>query len=361
MASPLDEADLRARVQRHLDAELAARAEALAPLGPDVTDLLDVVAALLAGGKRLRAAFLYWGLRAAGQPDSDAAVRCAAAMELLQAAALLHDDVVDDSDTRRGRPAAHRVLAARHAERGWDGDSDRFGVAGAILAGNLCLAWTDEVYAGCGLPAPDLHRGRPALDRMRTELMAGQFLDVVESVRPWSGVPEAERVARAERVIRYKSAAYSVQGPLLVGASVGGLSGEARTLLSDYALALGHAFQLRDDLLGVFGDPEVTGKPAGDDLREGKRTVLLAHALAGSPPAAVARLEARVGSPDLGDDDVAELRALITRSGAPDVVEGDIARLVADAHAALAAAPGLDPAGRSALGRLVAVATDRAT
>jgi geranylgeranyl diphosphate synthase type I len=359
VGSPLDEADLGPRVQRVLDDELATRARQLEPLGPDVVDLLDVVTDLLAGGKRLRAAFLYWGLRAAGLPDSEAAVRCAASMELLQAAALLHDDVMDDSDTRRGRPSAHRALAARHAERGWEGDADRFGLAGAVLAGNLCLTWTEELYAGCGLPEADLRRGRPCLDRVRTELMAGQFLDVVESVRPWRGVAAPERVARAERVIRYKSAAYTVQGPLLVGASVGGLGGAGRERLSDYALALGHAFQLRDDLLGVFGDPRVTGKPAGDDLREGKRTVLLAHALAGSAPAGARRLEALVGRPDLGTDEVEELRALLTASGAVGLLERDIARLVDEARAALAAAPGLTPQGREALDRLVAVATRR--
>ena len=145
MPTPLDTADLRRRVQECLDAELATQGEVLSELGPDVEDLLAAVSSLLRGGKRLRAAFLYWGHRAAGRPDSDALVRLASAMELFQAAALIHDDVMDDSDTRRGMPAAHRALATRHAERGWDGDEDRFGLAGAVLAGNLCLTWADGV------------------------------------------------------------------------------------------------------------------------------------------------------------------------------------------------------------------------
>ncbi|HET9021903.1 MAG TPA: polyprenyl synthetase family protein [Ornithinibacter sp.] len=360
MPGPLDSADLRRRVQACLDAELATQAEVLAELGPDVEDLLASVAALLRGGKRLRAAFLYWGHRAAGRPDSDALVRLASAMELFQAAALIHDDVMDDSDTRRGMPAAHRALAAHHAARGWDGDGDRFGLAGAVLAGNLCLTWTDEVYATSGLDAEDLARGRPMFDRMRTQLMAGQFLDVVESMRPWEGVDADERVERAGRVIRYKSAKYSVEHPLLIGATTGGLDASGLDALSRYGLDLGRAFQLRDDLLGVFGDPEATGKPAGDDLREGKRTVLLAHALAGAEAAGRTRLEQLVGRVDLDAGQVDELRAIIEGSGAVDLVEQEISRLAAEARAAVCEAPSVDPTAREALLELVDVATARA-
>jgi geranylgeranyl diphosphate synthase, type I len=357
--SVLDTADLRARVQSHLDAELAAQAEVLAELGPDVEDLLHAIGDLLRGGKRLRAAFLYWGARAAGLPDSEELVRLSSAMELFQAAALIHDDVMDDSDTRRGMPAAHRRLASRHADRGWAGDRDRFGLSGAVLAGNLCLTWTDEVYATCGLPAAALDRGRAVFDRMRTQLMAGQFLDVVESMRPWEGLGDDERVDRAGRVIRFKSAKYTVEHPLLIGALVGGMDDSGRGALSRYGLDLGRAFQLRDDLLGVFGDPEETGKPAGDDLREGKRTVLLAHALAGADGGSRERVEHLVGRADLGDGDVAELRDIINGSGAVDVLEDEIVRLAASARAALAAVPSVGAEARDVLDALVTTATSR--
>ncbi len=359
MPSPLDDSDLRRRVQECLDAELARQAGVLAELGPDVDDLLAAVTGLLRGGKRLRAAFLYWGHRAAGRPDSDALVRLASAMELFQAAALIHDDVMDDSDTRRGMPATHRALATWHAERRWEGDGDRFGLAGAVLAGNLCLTWTDEVYATCGLPQADLLRGRPVFDRMRSQLMAGQFLDVVESMRPWHGVRPEDRVERAGRVIRYKSAKYSVEHPLLIGATTGGLTQTGLSALSCYGLALGRAFQLRDDLLGVFGDPEQTGKPAGDDLREGKRTVLLAHALAGAGARAGARIEELVGRRDLDARQVEELRLVIEGSGAVRVVEDEITSLAGAAREALATASALEPRARAALGDLVDVATAR--
>jgi geranylgeranyl diphosphate synthase type I len=359
--SPLDDVDLRRRVQECLDAELAVQAEVLAELGPDVEDLLTAVADLLRGGKRLRAAFLYWGHRAAGRPDSDALVRLASAMELFQAAALIHDDVMDDSDTRRGMPAAHRALATRHSSRGWDGDEDRFGLAGAVLAGNLCLTWADSVYATCGLPEADLERGRSLFDRMRTQLMAGQFLDVVESMRPWHGVADDERVERAGRVIRYKSAKYTVEHPLLIGATTGGLDQAGLAALSRYGLDLGRAFQLRDDLLGVFGDPDETGKPAGDDLREGKRTVLLAHALAGTDDAGRTRLEALVGRPDLDGAQVDELRGVIGASGAVERLEHEIARLAGSAREALQGASAVDDTAREALLELVGIATARSS
>ncbi|HET6967737.1 MAG TPA: polyprenyl synthetase family protein, partial [Ornithinibacter sp.] len=325
----------------------------------DLAPLMDAIGDLLRGGKRLRPAFCYWGWRGAGGDDSPAIVSVAASLELFQAAALIHDDVMDDSDTRRGMPAAHRALATRHSERGWAGDGDRFGLAGAVLAGNLCLTWTDEVYATSGLPEADLARGRAVFDRMRTQLMAGQFLDVVESMRPWHGVPDAERVERAGRVIRYKSAKYSVEHPLLIGATTGGLDAVGLNALSRYGLDLGRAFQLRDDLLGVFGDPDQTGKPAGDDLREGKRTVLLAHALAGSGAGARGRVESLVGRPDLDGTEVDELRGIIEGSGAVAVLEDEITRLATSARAALADAPVLDPTAREALLELVEVATAR--
>jgi geranylgeranyl diphosphate synthase type I len=357
--SPLDSADLRQRVQDCLDAELAAQATVLAELGPDVDELVTSIAALLRGGKRLRAAFLYWGHRAAGRPDSDALVRLASSMELFQAAALIHDDVMDDSDTRRGMPAAHRAFATSHTARGWVGDGDRFGLAGAVLAGNLCLTWTDAVYATCGLSDADLDRGRAVFDRMRTQLMAGQFLDVVESMRPWAGLPAAERIERADRVIRYKSAKYSVEHPLLIGATTGGLDDAGLDALSRYGLDLGRAFQLRDDLLGVFGDPQATGKPAGDDLREGKRTVLLAHALSGLDLQGQERVESLLGRPDLDAAQVDELRATIQGSGAVARLEEEITRLAGAAEAALESATTLDREAHEALLDLVGITTAR--
>lgn len=326
-----------------------------------MTDLVDAVADLLAGGKRLRAAFLYWGYRAVGGPDSAALVRATGAIEMFQAAALLHDDVMDNSDLRRGRPTAHRAFTTLHTDAGWAGGSAAFGQAAAILAGDLCLNWCDEIFAGSGLPHDQLARSRPVFDTMRTQLMGGQYLDVLLAARDWTSLTHAERIEQCRTVIRYKSAKYSVEHPLLIGADAIGVPPTTRAALSRYGLCLGEAFQLRDDVLGVFGDPATTGKPAGDDLREGKHTVLVAHALEHGDAEDAALLRDALGRPDLTQAQVSSCRAALERSGALRRTEQMITQDCALARSALAEISGLDPLGRQALEDLVAISTARST
>lgn len=361
MPHPLDLADLRSRVQDRIDTELDRWEVELAEVGPDVADLTGPVRTLLQGGKRLRAGFAYWGWRAAGQDDHEGAISLAAAMEFFQAAALIHDDVMDDSETRRGQPAMHRALSRAHAERLWHGEPDRFGVAGAILAGNLCLGWCDDLFADSGLPPQALEATRPVFERMRGQLMAGQFLDIVTSMRPWHDLDDAERIERSRHVITYKSAKYSIEHPLLIGATAGGASQHDLDALSRYGVALGVAFQLRDDVLGVFGDPDVTGKPAGDDLREGKRTVLIARTLAGADDVASTQVDQWLGAPDLGTAEVEAFRELIISTGALEGVERDIAEGAAAARSALAEASGVPEPARTVLAELIDLTTARST
>ncbi len=356
---PLDGVDLRARVQDGLDQHIAHQRTVLAEVGPAVTDLVDAVADLLAGGKRLRAAFLYWGYRALGGPDSPELVRAAGAMEVFQAAALLHDDVMDNSDLRRGRPTAHRAFSTLHTDARWSGESAAFGRAAAILAGDLCLNWCDEIFAGSGLPQEHLARSRGVFDTMRTQLMGGQYLDVLLAARDWTSLTHAERIHQCRTVIRYKSAKYSVEQPLLIGADAMGVSPQTRAGLSRYGLWLGEAFQLRDDVLGVFGDPATTGKPAGDDLREGKQTVLVAHALEHGCPKDVALLHEALGRADLTQEDVGRCRAALERSGALRLTEQMVDDGCARARTALAETPGLTQLGRAALADLVGISTAR--
>jgi len=196
-------------------------------------------------------------------------------------------------------------------------------------------------------------------DRMRTQLMGGQFLDVLESARGWEDVPTDERIGRARRVIRYKSAKYTVEHPLLIGATAAGVGERDLQQLSAYGLDLGEAFQLRDDVLGVFGDPEQTGKPAGDDLREGKRTVLVAHALHGAGAAETAVVEKLLGLPDLDACGVDQLRAVITATGALDRTEERISELATSARGHLEAVAGLTGEGREMLDSLIDFSTAR--
>jgi geranylgeranyl diphosphate synthase type I len=226
----------------------------------------------------------------------------------------------------------------------------------------VCLTWCDELYATCGLPAAELARGRQLFDSMRTQLMGGQFLDLLESARGWDGLDLDARIASARKVIRFKSAKYTIEHPLLIGALVGGAPDGALAPLSDYGLALGEAFQLRDDLLGVFGDPEATGKPAGDDLREGKRTVLVAHALDAASDSQREIVESLLGRDDLEIGGVESIRQVLVDTGAVDRVESLITALADDAFRALDRARATDSYDASALDvleALVAVSTAR--
>jgi geranylgeranyl diphosphate synthase type I len=340
--------------------EFLDRQRALAAgIGGELLPAVDAAAALLAGGKRLRPAFCYWGWRGAGGADCPGILAAAAALELLHAGALVHDDVIDDSDTRRGGPTVHRHFAARHAAAGWRGPHAPFGKNIALLLGDLLQGWTDELFGGSGLPAAALARGRPVLDVMRTEVMWGQYLDLLEQAAG-SGT-----VAGALRVVTYKTAKYTIERPLHLGAALAGpgagMAGAGADLVrgyTGYGVPLGIAFQLRDDILGVFGDPAETGKPAGDDIREGKRTVLAALARERATPQQTAALDRLLGDPSVGADGVAEFRRLATGTGALAECEAMIGRYVTEAVAALDSAP-VTAEARTALADLAVAATAR--
>jgi len=258
---------------------------------------------------------------------------------------------MDASDTRRGRPATHRGFAAEHRGDRWRGDPEQYGASAAILLGDLLLSWSDELLRRCGLPLERVVAALDVFDRCRSEVITGQFLDVSVQARG-----EAD-VDAAMTVLRYKSAKYSIERPLHIGATLAGASEAQLAELSAFGLPLGEAFQLRDDLLGVFGDPSATGKPAGDDLVEGKRTVLVALALDAAPPADAARLDAALGSP-LTADQVEDLRRIIDVSGAHQQVEHVIGELAGHATAALDRAA-LDATARAVLLELATAATHR--
>ncbi len=353
-SSPLDVAGLRTRVQAEVDGVLAYQAGVLAVVSEDMTPMVDALTALLAGGKRLRPAFAYWGWRGAGgDPAQDeAALRASAGLEFLQACALIHDDVMDGSDTRRGLPSAHRRFAGVHRGAEWLGSPESFGVGAAILLGDLCLSWADEVLLTSDFPPETLRRAKAVYDEMRTELMAGQYLDLLEQARGGGSVE------RALRVVRYKSAKYTIERPLHLGAALADADQAVVRAYSGYGLPLGEAFQLRDDVLGVFGDPAETGKPAGDDLREGKRTVLVAIAVERSTPAQSAVIRRYLGDPGLDRTGVDALREIIDQTGALAHTETLISDLLETSLSALDTAD-LEPEAKDVLVGLAYAATRR--
>jgi geranylgeranyl diphosphate synthase type I len=260
---------------------------------------------------------------------------------------------MDASDTRRGRAASHRIFEAAHTDAGWDGNPQQYGAAAAILLGDLLLTWADELLRRCGLPLVEVAPALDMFDLCRSEVVAGQFLDVSVQARG------AADVETAMTVLRYKSAKYSVERPLHIGAALAGATAEQIEALTAFGVPLGEAFQLRDDQLGVFGDPEITGKPAGDDLVEGKRTVLVATTLAAAPAPEATVLDEALGTP-LTTAMVDELRRIITEAGADTAVERLIESLTSQSLTALETAP-LDGAAKGTLRDLAAAATRRTT
>jgi len=282
---------------------------ALERIGREIEDLVRV------GGKRLRPAFVYWGHRASGAAHDDGVFAAAGAVELLHTFALIHDDVMDHSQVRRGRPAVHAALAGAHIEEALVGDPGWFGVGGAILAGDLAFVWSDRLFDEAPLPAEHFDRARSVFTELRVEVMAGQYLDL-----RLAGLATAQE-SDALRVALLKSGRYTVTRPLQLGAAIGGGGPDLDEVLTGYGDAIGLAFQLRDDVLGLFGDPTQTGKGALEDLREGKRTLLVIRAMELSSPAAADALRGILGDPGLDEADADRARTIVRDSGALASVE----------------------------------------
>ena len=352
-------------VQKKLDQFCDAKRVELREISPDIEVIMDFTQSLLKGGKRFRALFAFWawrGYESAGKEltiDSPI-VGIASALEMFHAAALVHDDLLDQSDTRRGQPSIHKRFESLHIQKAFAGSSERFGVAGSVLVGDMMLSWSSELFGDALLKA-DHPRSEAAcraeFGKMRFEVMAGQYLDVLEE----NAAPTRDRseaVERANRVMLYKTAKYSLEAPLLIGSALSGATEAQRAGLSKFGIPLGLAFQLRDDVLGVFGDPEVTGKPAGDDLREGKRTVLTGLTLE-SVPASVGKLfEELLTSGELDPEQIEFMRNLIVESGALQKTEQLISEYSTRAIEALAGLE-IDDDARVALAHLANAVINR--
>ncbi|MGH3734778.1 MAG: polyprenyl synthetase family protein [Micromonosporaceae bacterium] len=352
--APIDNG-LRTGLQTALASFLTARRTELTAIDDGLEPVADALETfVLGGGKRLRPAFAYWAYRACGSDAGGELISAIASLELLHAGALIHDDVMDASDTRRGEPAVHRRFAGHHATARWSGQSELFGVSAAILLGDLCLVWSDEMFHGAGLPVERLAAARPYYDAMRTEVMAGQYLDVLSQARG------DESAAQAGKVARYKSAKYTVERPVLLGGALAGADDSVLKAFSGYGLPLGEAFQLRDDVLGVYGDPSQTGKPSGGDLREGKRTYLVAAAIEAANPPQRATLRELLGDPALTEDGVVTLQKIINNTGALARTEKRISELTSIALTALESVP-LQREAAAALRELATASVQRAT
>jgi geranylgeranyl diphosphate synthase type I len=319
-----------------VDGEIQYWGDADCELIDPLTALRDLV---LAGGKRLRPAFCHWAfLGAGGDPGDPLVVDAGAAIELLHTFALIHDDIMDGSSTRRGADTIHVTFEQRHTLCGWRGEARRFGEGVAILAGDLAFVYADKLLLGAPVDAVRV------FNDLRVEVNIGQYLDLVGTAKGNVGHDAAARISR------YKSGKYTVERPLHLGAALAGRLAELERPLSEFGLPLGEAFQMRDDLLGVFGDPSATGKPVGEDLREGKPTVLFATAIQLADPNAT-KVLGRYGASDIDDDEIAVLQEVLVGTGAVESVERAIDALVGEAFDALGHAP-LTAEARTSLAEL---------
>ena len=337
------------RVAARLDAVLTPELDRWAALDPDLREpMAEIRRLVLSGGKRLRPAFCTWGYVAVGgDQQAEIVTDAGAAFELMHAFALFHDDVMDDADSRRGEATTHTVYSGRHAGSGWSGESRRFGEGMAILIGDLAFVYADQLLVDANRVAWRIW------NELRIELNVGQVLDVLGSVR---GVRD---VAQAERICRYKSGKYTIERPLHLGAALADPDrfDSIAPALSAYGLPLGDAFQMRDDVMGAFGDTAATGKPVGGDLREGKPTPLLARALAAAS-AAQGQVLTKVGRSDLTDGDVADIQQTLVDTGALADLESTIVRLTGEAIEAIEAAD-IDDTARDELVALAAFVSQR--
>ena len=351
--NPLNDAFL-ARVDQDITRFLDGQAPLVAEVG--TSELLANARDYSTGGKRLRPAFCVWAYLAAGGDEHhlDEVFRVAASLDLLHASALAHDDIIDDADTRRGKPAAHKQFALLHERRGGRGNAHDFGQAAAILLGDMLLMWSAQLFDESA--APNLEAARTELSRMRAEVTAGQFLDISAA---YGVADDDDALAVASKVLEYKSASYSMRRPALIGARLGGASDAQYDALASFGSHIGHAFQLRDDVLGVWGDEALTGKPTGGDLREGKATVLVLTAKRRADDQQAATLRSVLGAKDCSDDDVEHAASVIEATGARAHVESLIDEHLEQGLAALATTD-FQEVGREGLTQLARLSTRRA-
>ena len=348
--------EIRDAVEIELADFLTAQSHYLTSISSDLAPVSQALSSfLLDSGKRLRPLFAYSGYLSTGAKVEGPVIKAIASLELLQACALIHDDLMDGSDTRRGKPSIHRHFESMHVQDELEGFAPAYGLAAAVLLGDLALVWSNQMLNVAGLSSQQIHDVLPIHDEMRTELMAGQFLDIHEQTQ------KTVDLDRSTKIARYKSGKYTIERPLHIGAALSGKhTPELLSVLSAYGLPLGEAFQYRDDLLGVFGDPSVTGKPAGDDLREGKRTVLIALTDKASTQSMREESKKYFGAPDLDSRGISILQEMITSSGAKEKMEFMINELTEQALTAVESEL-IDESAHPLLLELAKIATKRST
>jgi geranylgeranyl diphosphate synthase type I len=349
----LDLPSIRTAVNQALADFIKEGKQYLSEIGPELDPVArEIEKFLLSNGKRLRPIFAITGFLAAGGSLNRILINACSSLELIHVCALIHDDVMDHSDTRRGAPSIHKIFESIHVQQKLSGSATQFGNAAAILMGDLALVWSAQMLHKSGVHIEQLSKALPFYDEMRVELMAGQYLDIFEQSLA------SQSIERSLKVARFKSGKYTIERPLHFGSSLVNNSEKLLSAFSAYGIPLGEAFQLRDDLLGVFGDPAKTGKPSGDDLKEGKRTALIAAVMERANPSESKLLDSVIGDPNLSEDDISKIQEIIRSTGALSHIESLISKLAERALNALAF-EGFTKIGKDLMTELVQISTNR--
>jgi geranylgeranyl diphosphate synthase type I len=353
LAPDLDLDSIRVEINNALAEFIQGGKDYLGHIGPELDPVSEEIENfLLNSGKRLRPIFAYAGFIATGGKPHLEIIKACASLELIHVCALIHDDVMDNSDTRRGAPSIHKLFESKHLDLNLSGSAAHFGRAAAILMGDLALVWSAQMLHSAGLIKDQLIRVLPFYDEMRVELMAGQYLDIFEQSLA------SQSIERSLKVARFKSGKYTIERPLHFGGALGNASELLISTLSSYGIPLGEAFQLRDDLLSVFGDSSRTGKPSGDDLKEGKRTALIASAMERASASQLTKLKSLIGDPNLSEQEIAILQEIIIETGAQSHIESMITKLAENSLDALTL-DRISRDGKKILSDLVQISTNR--
>ncbi|MDR0488354.1 MAG: polyprenyl synthetase family protein [Propionibacteriaceae bacterium] len=353
-------AEVQARLDCFFDAQdlfLNFRRDSFSDAGHCVDLMWDQARQCASGGKRIRPGFCYWTyVGVSGETELDPGVMdIAASLDLLHAFALVHDDLIDGSDFRRGNPSTHRFFGEVHSQQEWLGDGGHFGTSSAILVGDLLFAWSVSMVEQAKIAPEKLSRARPFLEAVRTEVLAGQFLDLVIEAKP---LDPSTMIEDATMVMEFKTSKYTVTRPMLIGAGLAGASQATIEALNSFGFSIGRAFQMRDDLLGIFGDSAVMGKPSGDDIRSGKKTVVIGEALRKASSEDGSRLIQMLGDPSLTESDIDQARTILVECGAVESTETMIRENAVAGCRYLEDLP-LSAEGRQALMGLVQASVER--
>ncbi len=306
---------------KRLEAYFEVKKKEAAVISPEYTDLVQYLSEyILAGGKRIRPFLAYMGYKVSGGNNNEKIMRLGMALEIFHSFALIHDDIIDFSNLRRNKPTFHIMLQEWHQSKNWRGSSSDFGLGLAVLAGDILSTWSNELVFNL-----NNRRVFKLYQEMKNEIMIGQAEDIFLS--------EVKNISDKDRIVSVmmrKTSDYTAQKPLILGATLAGARNSQQEFYKNLSVPLGLAFQLKDDVLGMFGKRREIGKPTDSDIKEGKITLLIYYALKSGKISRDYLLKL-LGNKKVTREQIVEFKNIIKRSGALQRVDSEIDKYIGKA------------------------------